>query len=192
MVSLSKGQSVSLKKKDGGTLTTVRMGLGWDAMKVRGFLGKMKDQDIDLDASALLFDAAGSLIDQVWFQQLRSKDGALQHTGDNLSGAGDGDDESIMVDLRAISPGVAQIVFVVNSFTGENFSQIENAFCRLLDSASRDAEIARYELTGSGSHNAQVMAKVSRDGQGWTMTAIGATANGRTFRDILPAVLPHL
>ena len=192
MVSLAKGQSVSLKKRDGGTLTTVRMGLGWDAMKVRGFFGRMKEQAIDLDASALLFDAAGSLVDQVWFQQLRSADGALQHTGDNLTGAGDGDDESIMVDLRAISPVVQQIVFVVNSFTGENFSQIENAFCRLVDSASRDAEIARYELTGSGTHNAQVMAKVSRDGQGWTMTAIGSRASGRTFHDILPAVLPHL
>jgi tellurium resistance protein TerZ len=79
----------------------------------------------------------------------------------------------------------------VNSFTGQNFSQIENAFCRLVDETT-GAEVARYELTGSGTHNAQIMSKVSRDGAGWSMTAIGATANGRTFHDLLPTVSGHL
>jgi tellurium resistance protein TerZ len=192
VVSLSKGQTVSLEKRGGGTLTRVRMGLGWDAMKKKGMFGREKEQSIDLDASALLFDGAGQLVDQVWFQQLKSKDGSVLHTGDNRTGAGEGDDESIIVDLQAVPPTVSQIVFVVNSFTGENFSQIENAFCRLVDSTANDTELARYELTGSGSHNSQVMAKVSRAGQAWTMTAIGAIANGRTFRDLLPTVTQHL
>ena len=78
-VSLSKGQKVSLAKRDGGSLSRVRMGLGWDAVKKKGLLAGLKSQSIDLDASALLFDAAGQLVDQVWFQQLRSKDGAVQH-----------------------------------------------------------------------------------------------------------------
>jgi tellurium resistance protein TerZ len=82
-------------------------------------------------------------------------------------------------------------VFTVNSFTGQDFSQIENAFCRLVDETTGD-ELARYELTGSGRHNAQIMAKVSRDGAGWTMTAIGAIASGRTFQDLLPATAAHL
>lgn len=192
MVSLSKGQTVSLTKSGGGTLTKVRMGLGWDAIKKKGMFGKVREQSIDLDASALLFDNRGQLVDQVWFRQLQSKDGAVLHTGDNLTGAGDGDDESILVDLQRLPANVQTIVFVVNSFTGQNFSQIENAFCRLVDSTAGDAELARYELTGSGSHNSQVMAKVARNGNGWTMTAIGAIANGRTFRDLLPAVIPHL
>src|SRR3954467_10041389 len=132
-VSLSKGQKVSLAKRDGGTLTRVRMGLGWDAVKKKGLFGGMKSQSIDLDASALLFDAGGALVDQVWFQQLRSKDGAVQHTGDNLTGAGEGDDESIRVDLTSVPSAVKTLVFVVNSFTGQNFSQIENAYCRLVD-----------------------------------------------------------
>ena len=191
MVNLSKGQTVSLTKKGGGTLTVVRMGLGWDAVKKRGLFGR-KEQAVDLDASAMLFDRSGRLVDQVWFQQLRSTDGALQHTGDNVTGAGDGDDESIVVDLQKLDPAVTAIVFVVNSFTGQNFSQIENAYCRLVDSASGDVELARYELTGSGSHNGQIMAKVVRDGSGWSMTAIGAVANGQTFRDLVPAVTPHL
>lgn len=190
-VSLRKGQSVSLVKQGGGTLTRVRMGLGWDAMKKKGIFGGSKTQSIDLDASALLFDAGKRLVDQVWFQQLRSKDGSLQHTGDNLTGAGDGDDESIIVDLSAVPATVQTLVFVVNSFTGQNFSQIENAYCRLVDETNQ-TEIARYELTGSGTHNSQVMAKVVREGSGWSMTAIGAVADGRTFTDLLPAVTPHL
>jgi tellurium resistance protein TerZ len=190
-VSLKKGQSVSLVKQGGGTLTRVRMGLGWDAMKKKGMFGGLKTQSIDLDASALLFDGSGQLVDQVWFQQLRSKDGSVRHTGDNLTGAGEGDDESIVVGLSSVPASVRTLVFVVNSFTGQNFTQIENAYCRLVD-ASNETEIARYELTGSGTHNSQVMAKVTRDGGAWSMTAIGAVANGRTFKDLLPTVTPHL
>ena len=190
-VSLSKGQSVSLKKADGGTLSRVRMGLGWDARTVRTLFGRQKEQAIDLDASCLMFDAHGALVDQVWFAQLRSKDGALVHLGDNRTGAGDGDDESITVDLQGVSPAVQTLVFVVNSYSGESFAQIENAFCRLIDAKS-ETEIARYELTGSGSHTAQVMAKVTRGGTGWSMTALGVRTNGKTIKDMLPAVTPLL
>ncbi|MBF4162659.1 TerD family protein [Nocardioides sp. CBS4Y-1] len=190
-VSLSKGQTVSLKKESGGTLTHVRMGLGWDAVKKKGFFGGSKSQSIDLDASAVLYDAGGAVLDQVWFRQLKSKDGSVQHTGDNRTGAGEGDDESIVVYLDRLHPDVATIVFLVNSFTGQDFSQIENAFCRLVDETNGQ-EIARYELSSMGNHTAQVMAKVARDGAGWSMTAIGATAHGRTFKDLLPAVQPHV
>jgi tellurium resistance protein TerZ len=189
-VSLSKGQKVSLTKAGGGSLSKVRMGLGWDAMRKKGLFGS-RAQSIDLDASALLFDASGNLVDQVWFQQLKSKDGSVQHTGDNRTGAGDGDDESIKVDLSRVPPTVATLVFTVNSFTGQDFSQIENAFVRLIDE-SNETEIARYDLTGTGSHTAQIMAKVSRDGQGWSMTALGNAASGRTFHDLLPAIAGYL
>lgn len=191
-VSLAKGQKLSLEKTGGGELTRVFMGLGWDAVG-RGFLGRKKSVDVDLDASCLLFDSRGGLVDQVWFQQLRSKDGSVEHTGDNRTGAGDGDDEVIVVDLSTVPASVATLVFTVNSFTGQDFSQVENAFCRLVDAAQpAQVELARYELTGSGRHNAQVMAKLTRDGSGWAMTALGETASGRTFRDLLPAVTPHL
>lgn len=189
-VNLSKGQKVSLAKRDGGQLTRVRMGLGWDAIKKKGFFGS-RDQSVDLDASVLMFDAAGQLVDQVWFQQLRSKDGSVQHTGDNRTGAGDGDDESVKVDLTALPASITTLVCTVNSFTGQDFSQIANAFCRLIDETTEN-EIARYELSGSGQHNAQIMAKVSRDGAGWSMTALGVPATGRTFRDLLPAIAGSL
>lgn len=192
-VSLNKGQQVSLAKRGGGSLSVVRMGLGWDAVKKRGLFGGKKSQSIDLDASALLFDASANLVDAVWFRQLTSKDGSVQHTGDNLTGDGDGDDESILVDLTRLPQAVTQIVFTVNSFTGQDFSQIENAFCRLVDATTQE-ELARYDLSGSGRHNAQIMAKVSRGGHGgeWTMTAIGAIAGGRTFQDLVPDTVAHL
>ena len=185
-ITLSKGQTVSLAKTTTSTLTRVRMGLGWDAMKVRGFFGGYKDQAIDLDASCLVFDAAGALIDQVWFKQLTSTDGSIVHTGDNTTGAGDGDDESIIVDLTSVSAQAATLVFVVSSYSGESFSQIENAFCRLVDSAN-EGELARFDLSGSGAHTAQIMAKLSRSGAGWDMTAIGTKTNGKTIRDLIPA-----
>ncbi|WP_028472794.1 TerD family protein [Nocardioides alkalitolerans] len=187
-ISLQKGQTVSLAKRGGGTLTRVRMGLGWDAVVKKG-LFRSKQADIDLDATAVLYDAQKNVVDQVWFQQLRSKDGSVTHTGDNRTGAGDGDDESVVVELAQLPANVTTIVFVVNSFTGQDFSQIENAFCRLVDETNGD-ELARYDLTGSGTHTAQIMAKVSRDGAGWSMTAIGSIAQGRTFRDLLPAIAP--
>ncbi|HEV7936156.1 MAG TPA: TerD family protein [Actinomadura sp.] len=190
-VSLQKGQKVSLTKSGGGTLTRVRMGLGWDAAAKKGLFGRMKTQSIDLDASCLLFGPGGELVDVVWFRQLRSTDGSVVHTGDNLTGAGEGDDESVKVDLPAVPAGVSQLVFTVNSFTGQDFSEIENAFCRLVDETNGQ-ELARYDLSGGGPHNAQIMAKVTRDGQGWSMTAIGVPASGRTVEQLVPAVASHL
>ena len=190
-ISLAKGQKVSLAKGDGGSPSVVRMGLGWDVVKKRGLFGS-KSQQVDLDASALLFDVSDNLADAVWIRQLRSQDGSVQHTGDNVTGAGEGDDETILVHLTRLSPAIGQIVFVVNSFTGQDFSLVENAFCRLVDHTTGD-ELARYVLSGSGCHNAQIMAKVARgDGGGWTMTAIGAVASGRTFQELLPVTAGHL
>src|SRR5207244_179577 len=146
-----------LTKADGGTLSRVRMGLGWDAAPKKGLFGRSRTQTIDLDASALLFAGSGAgstLVDQVWFRQLDSNDGSVHHTGDNLTGEGEGDDESIQVDLSRVPADVTTLVFTVNSFTGQDFSQIENAFCRLIDETT-ESEIARYDLTGSGPHTAQ-------------------------------------
>src|SRR4051812_12964011 len=125
-VSLTKGQRISLQKEGGGALTKVIMGLGWDAKKKKaGFLGfGGGSQEIDLDASCLLFDESRSLVDAVWFRQLKSRDGSIVHTGDNRTGAGEGDDEQIIVDLSAVPATVKSLVFVVNSFTGQDFSQI--------------------------------------------------------------------
>ena len=190
-VQLTKGQKISLAKPAGGGLSKVRMGLGWDSIAERGFLGRTKRTAIDLDASCLLLDAAGKLLDQVWWRQLASKDGSIQHTGDNTTGDGAGDDESIIVDLTRVAAQVQTLVFTVNSFTGQDFTKIENAYCRLVDETT-GAELARYTLTGSGPHTAVVMAKVSRQGGGWAMAAIGAPGQGRTFQDLMPVIVANL
>jgi tellurium resistance protein TerZ len=190
-VNLAKGQQVSLTKAGGGVLTSVRMGLGWKAAPRRGLFGR-RTQEIDLDASAVLF-AGRDLVDVVFFQHLVSDDGSVRHTGDNLvGGVGQGgDDESILVDLEQVPVHVDQIVFTVNSFTGQTFSEVENAFCRLVDETNGQ-ELARYTLTGGGAYTAQIMAKVHRAGNGWSMTAIGSPAAGRTFRDLMPSIGAHL
>jgi len=187
-LSLSKGQSLSLTKADGGNLTKVRMGLGWDSVAPtkRGLFGRSKAAEVDLDASAIFFDASGKVLDTVWFQQLKSKDGSTTHTGDNLTGAGDGDDETILVDLTKVSSTVSQIVFVISSYSQQTFDLVENAFSRLVDDSSAGSpEVARYQLTDSGPHTAMIMSKVSRDGSGWTFKAVGERANGRSVMDLL-------
>ena len=190
-VSLTKGQTVNLTKPNGSQLTRVRMGLGWDPIKSKGMFCRSKTLDVDLDASCLVFDSSGNLIDQVWFSQLVSRDQAIIHTGDNRTGAGDGDDESIIVDLAKLTPNAVTLVFTVNSFMGQTFNDITNATCRLVDE-STGGEIARYDLSAQGSHTAQVMAKVSRKSGNWQMTAIGQLGSGRTFDQLLPVILPHV
>jgi len=193
MVSLTKGQTIRLEKSGGGTLTRVTMGLGWDVRKVGGLRGLFGGGggDVDLDASCLMFDSARQLLDSVWFRQLTSNDGSIVHTGDNRTGAGDGDDEQIIVDLQALPSSVATLVFTVNSFTGDSFDRIENAYCRLVD-ATTAKELARYDLTGAGSHTGQVMARVSRGSGGWDMKAIGEKTTGRTFHDMMPVILQNI
>lgn len=189
MVSLQKGQTVRLEKSGGGALTKVSMGLGWDVRKPTGFFAKLSGGggDIDLDASCLMFDGSRRLVDQVWFRQLASNDGSIVHSGDNLTGAGDGDDESIDVDLTRLPASVQTLVFTVNSFRGDTFDRIENAYCRVLDAAT-DRELVRYDLSGSGSHTGQVMARLSRANGGWEFTAIGSRTSGRTFHDMMPQI----
>lgn len=191
-VNLQKGQKISLEKEAGAKLNSVIMGLAWDAVKSKGFFGIGRSaQEIDLDASCILFDEFNSVIDVVWFCQLKSKDGSIVHTGDNRTGDGDGDDEQIIVNLTKVPSQVKTLVFTVNSFTGQNFSQVENATCRLLN-ANDNSEIARFNLSTLGNHNAQIMSKIYRHNNEWKMHAIGEIGNGRTFDQLLPQIQVHL
>ena len=154
-LSLVKGQKISLEKEGGGGLTRVAMGLGWDAVQPKGIMAFFSSpKEIDLDASCVMFDAAKNIVDVVWFRQLASKDGSIQHSGDNRTGAGDGDDETINVDLSRVPANVTSLVFTINSFTGQTFNEIENALCRLINLANNQ-EIAKYSLSGGGNVTAQ-------------------------------------
>lgn len=192
-VNLQKGQKISLDKEAGGALSRVTMGLGWDVAKSKGFFGfgGGKGDAVDLDASVVMFDESNRAVDTVWFRQLKSKDGSITHTGDNRTGAGDGDDEQISVELARVPANVKSLVFTVNSFTGQNFSTVENAYCRLIN-AGNNQEVARFNLSVQGSHTAQIMAKLYRHGGEWKMHAIGENGSGRTFDDLMPLITPHL
>ncbi|MDQ6658359.1 MAG: TerD family protein, partial [Actinomycetota bacterium] len=189
-VSLQKGQRVSLRKESGGDLTIVRMGLGWDPIqKKKGMFGS-REVEIDLDASAVMF-ADRQLIDVAFYNNLRSKDGAVQHQGDNRTGAGEGDDETMQIDLTRVSAHITSIVFIVTSYEGQTFEQVQNAFCRLIDHAS-GAELARYTLSGGAAFTGMVMAKVYRDGSGWKMQAIGEGIQAKTPSEAFPQLSKFL
>ena len=182
-VNLSKGQKISLDK--GMTLALV--GLGWDTNRYSG------GAEFDLDASAFLLGANGKVRkdeDFIFYGNLKSADGSVTHTGDNRTGDGDGDDEVINVDLSKVPANVVSLVFTVNSFTGQTFETVENAFCRIVN-ANNNQEVARYNLSAQGGHTAMIMAKVYRHNNEWKMHAIGETASGRTFHDLMPAITPH-
>jgi tellurium resistance protein TerZ len=187
-ISLSKKQTISLDKEAGSPLKNITMGLGWDPVKSGGgfmskLLGSGGGGSIDLDASCILMARDKSAIDMVWFRQLRSKDGSIQHTGDNLTGEGDGDDESIKVNLDRLPSEVEYLVFTVNSFTGQNFNQVENAYCRIVDESSK-RELAKFDLSEKGGHTGIIMAVLTRMGSGWDITAIGRATNGKTVKDL--------
>lgn len=191
-VTLQKGQKISLDKEAGSALTKIVMGLGWDPIKKKGLFGFGGSTiEVDLDASCVMFDETKNVVDTVWFRQLTSRDGSVHHTGDNRTGDGDGDDEQILVNLAQVPANVAAMVFVVNSFTGQNFTQIDNATCRILNGQNQQ-EVARYNLSCQGSHTAQIMAKIYRHNNEWKMHAIGENCSGRTFQDLMPFILPHV
>lgn len=171
-VSLSKGGNVSLTKEAPG-LTAVTVGLGWDVRTTTG-------SDFDLDASAILTNAQGKVgSDQnfVFFNNLKSPDGSVEHTGDNLTGEGEGDDEQIKVDLNGVPADVEKIVFPVSIYEAENrqqsFGQVRNAFIRVVNQANQQ-EIARYDLSEDAStETAMVFGEMYRHGAEWKFRAVG-------------------
>ncbi|HEY1134027.1 MAG TPA: TerD family protein, partial [Nocardioides sp.] len=187
-VSLQKGQRVRLTKDGGQKLTQVRMGLGWDPIKKGGLFGS-REVEIDLDASVVLF-AAGQPVDLAFYNNLTTRDGSVRHLGDNRTGEGDGDDESIVVDLTRVPVHVDTLVFIVTSYAGQTFQQVQNAFCRLVDNA--DGELARYTLTGGLPVTGMVMAKVFREGGDWKLQAIGDGINAKVPGEAVPQLAKFL
>lgn len=171
-VSLTKGGNVSLTKM-APALTAVQVGLGWEARTTTGV-------DFDLDASALLCDATGRVINDahfIFFNNLRSPDGSVEHTGDNLTGEGDGDDEVINVNLSTLPANVEKVVFPVSIYEADSrqqsFGQVVNAYIRVLD-RSNNSELARYDLTEDAStETAMVFGELYRHGAEWKFRAMG-------------------
>ncbi len=171
-VSLTKGGNVSLTKEAPG-LTNVVVGLGWDIRTTTG-------ADFDLDASAIVLGADGKVVSDkhfIFFNNLTSPDGTVEHTGDNLTGEGEGDDEQVKVNLAALPAEVDKVVFPVSIYDADSrsqsFGQVRNAFIRVVNAAG-NAEIARYDLSEDAStETAMVFGELYRNGADWKFRAVG-------------------
>ncbi|NHV25842.1 TerD family protein [Burkholderia sp. D-99] len=184
-LTLQKGGNLSLSKAD-PSLTTILVGLGWDPRTTDG-------TEFDLDASAFLLGANGKVrgeADFIFYNQLRSQDGSIEHTGDNRTGAGEGDDEVIKVDLSRVPGDVDKIAFTVTIHDAEarkqNFGQVGNSFIRVVNQVS-GAEVVRYDLAEDAStETAMIFAELYRNNGEWKFRAVGqgyagglrAVANG--------------
>ncbi|KUM98203.1 stress-induced protein [Streptomyces cellostaticus] len=176
-VSLKKNQTVSLVKGGRPLLSVVQMGLGWEP----AFRGK----DIDLDASVIAYGPQRNVIDSCYFGKLTILNGAIKHSGDNLTGEGGGDDEVITVDLGRLPQEVTGLVFTVNSFSGQKFTEVAKAYCRLVDAATGE-ELVRFDLTTAEPQTGVMMAKLVRQFSGeWDMTAMGEFVKARTVRNMV-------
>lgn len=176
-LSLSKGGNLSLTKEAPG-MTKVLVGLGWDARSTDG-------QDFDLDASAFLLKADGKVradSDFIFYNQLKSVDGSVEHTGDNRTGEGDGDDEAIKIDLSKVPADVDKIAITVTIHEADarrqNFGQVRNAFIRLVNQDNNN-EVVRYDLAEDAStETAMIFAELYRNGAEWKFRAVGQGFNG--------------
>ena len=162
MTALTKGESLAI-----GT-GRLSVGLGWDKLRNAGVAGTGAP-DIDLDASAVQF-ANGDLFDLAFYNNLKTRDGSIEHLGDNQTGSGEGDDETIAVDLGAVYHQVDTIFLLVSSYQGHSLEWIANAYCRLV--GADGTEIARVTLTFGVPETGVVLAKLVRDDEGWTVHAL--------------------
>jgi len=215
-INLVKGQTIDLRKNDKGEtfdLSSVTIGLGWDVkQKGGGFLGKLfgsgEEEEYDLDAIAFLLNAEGKVTnfgrsvqkgnhtinmfggDVIYFNSMQHPSGNIWLTGDNRTGAGDGDDEQIIVKLNNLSTDYDRILFVVSIYQGkknhQHFGMVENAFIRAVDRNGK--EIARFSLSGDSTFNgtcSMTFAEVYRKDESWKFRAIGEPHTTDNFVDIL-------
>jgi stress response protein SCP2 len=162
VIELGIGQEMALAGR-------LRMGVGWDKTPNAGPLSTGL-RNVDLDASAVQF-GGGRLFDIAFYNNATTRDGSVVHLGDNLTGAGDGDDEAITVDLGQVHRQIDTIFLLVTSYQGQTLQWVDNAYCRILD--EDDQELARITLTLGIPDTGVVMARISRDGEGWTLRALG-------------------
>ncbi|MFM9986135.1 MAG: TerD family protein [Flavobacteriales bacterium] len=213
-INLQKGQTIDLRKNDGGDnfdLSMVTIGLGWDMKKKGGFLGKLLGgggEEYDLDAVAFLLDQNDKVADLgktvnmngrqvglyggdvIFFNSQKHPGGNIWLTGDNRTGAGDGDDEQIVVKLDSLEPRFQKILFLVTIYEGkkrgQHFGSIENAFIRAVD--ARGKEIARFNISGDPSYNgmgSMIFAEVYRKDGAWKFRALGNPQSADSFIETL-------
>ncbi len=192
-ISLQKGQRISLAK-GGNNLEKICVGVNWGAIEKKNLFGKIKKVAVDLDASVGLFSENKQLLDLIYFGQLASKCSSIRHSGDDLTGDMDGDDgldnEVIMVDLTKIPASVNQVVFVLNSFQGQDFATIPFASIRIYQGTPErvDDIIASYDIANDATFSGKVsmiMGKLYRHSGAWKFTSIGDSTKDKKLEQTL-------
>ncbi|GAB6087421.1 TerD family protein [Alkaliphilus crotonatoxidans] len=196
-INLQKGQKIDLTKGNAG-LTEILVGLGWDPVSQSsssGFLGKLFSSpppNIDCDASVLMLDGNDKLIGKknlIYFGNLQSSCGSVRHTGDNLTGDGDGDDEEIIVNLPLVPSNIKKLVFVVNIYDcvsrKQHFGMIQNAYIRVVNRSNRQ-EMVRFNLTDDYSgKTALFVGEIYRHENEWKFAAIGQGTQDASLSEII-------
>jgi len=195
-ISLQKGQRINLEKTGGGMLERLCLGANWGAIEKKGLFGK-KMVAVDLDASVALYGSNKQLIDLVYFGQLAAKKGGIKHSGDDTTGDMDGDDgldnEVISIDLSAVDSNAEQIVFILNSYRGQDFKDIPFASIRIYEgTADRvDNVFAVYDVANDekfAGAMSMVMGKLYRHNGSWKFSAIGDTSTDKELKKIVALV----
>jgi len=195
-ISLQKGQRINLEKTGGGTLERLCLGANWGAIEKKGLFGK-KMVAVDLDASVALYDSNKQLIDLVYFGQLAAKKGGIKHSGDDTTGDMEGDDgldnEVISIDLSAVDSNAEQIVFILNSYRGQDFKDIPFASIRIYEgTADRvDNVFATYDVANDekfAGAMSMVMGKLYKHNGNWKFSAIGDTSTDKDLKKIVALV----
>lgn len=196
-INLEKGQKINLQKENGSALQNICVGVNWGAIEKKGWLGGVTKEAVDLDASCALFDSSKKLIDVVYFGHLKSNDGSIKHSGDDLTGDLGGDDgldnEIIAVDFTKLSDNVEHIAFVLNSFRGHDFGKIPFASIRIFEGTpTRVNEIfATYNIAKGESfagHVSMVMGVFYKRNGEWKFNAIGEPTKDRKLEETINTV----
>ena len=197
-INLQKGQRINLEKSNGSKLQSVCVGINWGAIEKKGLFGLTKTKEaVDLDASCALYDDTKKLVDVVYFGNLRSKDSAIQHSGDDLTGDMGGDDgldnEVITVHFPMLNQSVSFVAFVLNSFRGQDFGTIPFASIRIYEgTATRVNEVfATYDIangTGFAGHVSMVMGVFYKKNNEWKFNAIGEPTKDKKLEETINTV----
>jgi tellurium resistance protein TerZ len=196
-INLQKGQRINLKKDNGSSLQNICVGVNWGAIEKKNWLGKVSKEAVDLDASCALYDGSKNVLDIVYFGSLKSKDGSIKHSGDDLTGDMDGDDgldnEIITLDFSKLNPSVENIAFVLNSFRGHDFGTIPFASIRIYEGTpTRVNEIfATYNIAkgdGFSGHVSMVMGVFYKRNGEWKFNAIGEPTKDKKLEETIRTV----
>jgi len=196
-INLVKGQKINLKKDNGSTLQNICVGVNWGAIEKKGWLGGTSKEAVDLDASCALYDNSKNVVDIIYFGSLKSKDGSIKHSGDDLTGDMEGDDsldnEIITVDFLKLSSNIEYVAFVLNSFRGHDFGTIPFASIRIYEGTpTRVNEVfATYNIAkgeGFAGHVSMVMGVFYKRNNEWKFNAIGEPTKDKKLEETIKTI----